>query len=240
MRSLVLTVAGVIVLLAGAGGEGAAGESVELEGELMRPKLEVAPVDDVGEREGGEPRDSSNVIIRDFQFDPDTITVTAGDTVEWENEDDGVVHTATADDGDFDTGDIGPNESASATLPTAGTFQYHCIPHPSMKGTVRVEKRNDNGVGPGSDGNANDDDDGGTNASAGETESDGSTTSGSGSAFPSGGSSSGGYTGAPAASGGGGSLPNTGQPALPLLILGSALIVLGLLGRAFHEYWIWR
>jgi len=78
------------------------------------------------------------VAISGFAFSPKTITVTVGDTVTWTNSDP-TAHTATADDGSFDTGTIGNNGTGTATFSTAGTFPYHCKIHSSMTGTITVE-----------------------------------------------------------------------------------------------------
>ncbi|MBI4080894.1 MAG: cupredoxin family copper-binding protein [Candidatus Levybacteria bacterium] len=77
------------------------------------------------------------VTIKGFAFSPETITVKKGTTITWTNED-AAGHTATADDGTFDTGLITKGESGSVTFDTVGTFSYHCTPHPNMKGTVVV------------------------------------------------------------------------------------------------------
>jgi plastocyanin len=78
------------------------------------------------------------VAISGFAFSPKTITVTVGDTVTWTNSD-STAHTATADDGSFDTGTVGNGATGSATFATAGTFAYHCKIHASMTGTITVE-----------------------------------------------------------------------------------------------------
>ena len=78
------------------------------------------------------------VTIASLQFQPATVTVEVGDTVTWSNQD-GVPHTATADDGSFDTGTISGGASASQTFTTAGSIPYHCEVHPSMTGTVVVQ-----------------------------------------------------------------------------------------------------
>jgi plastocyanin len=51
---------------------------------------------------------------------------------------DSVPHTATADDGSFDTGPLEEGKLKSETFKRAGTFTYHCAIHPSMHGTVEV------------------------------------------------------------------------------------------------------
>jgi plastocyanin len=81
---------------------------------------------------------TDKVDIADFAFDPETISVKAGTEVTWTNSDDGT-HTATADDGSFDTGDLDRGRSRSVTFDTAGSFTYYCRFHPFMKATVEVQ-----------------------------------------------------------------------------------------------------
>jgi LPXTG-motif cell wall-anchored protein len=81
---------------------------------------------------------SASVTISDFKFTPSTVTVNEGDTVTWTN-DGPTVHTATAEDGSFDTGILEKGDSGSATFTQAGTINYICQPHPNMKGTVVVQ-----------------------------------------------------------------------------------------------------
>jgi len=82
--------------------------------------------------------ESVSVTIKDFEFTPATVTIKVGDTVTWTN-DGPSVHTATADDGSFDSGDLSQGKTFSHTFQTAGTFSYHCSPHPFMKANVIVE-----------------------------------------------------------------------------------------------------
>ena len=79
-----------------------------------------------------------DVAIVGFAFSPAALTVAAGDTVIWTNKD-GVAHTATADDGSFDTGSIAGGNSTSVTFATTGTFAYHCTIHSSMTATIVVQ-----------------------------------------------------------------------------------------------------
>ncbi|MDQ3871818.1 MAG: cupredoxin family copper-binding protein [Chloroflexota bacterium] len=81
------------------------------------------------------------VTVRDFAFRPATVTVQVGDTVTWRNDAGDPEHTATADNGAWNAGDIRPGGTASVTFNTAGRFSYHCEYHPRMKGTVVVEAR---------------------------------------------------------------------------------------------------
>jgi plastocyanin len=81
--------------------------------------------------------DSATVTIRDFTFDPADIEVPAGSSVTWQNEDD-APHTATADDGAFDTGRLDQGGSGGVTFDQPGAYPYRCDFHPDMVGTVTV------------------------------------------------------------------------------------------------------
>ncbi|KKW20051.1 MAG: Protease inhibitor Kazal-type [Parcubacteria group bacterium GW2011_GWA2_51_10] len=78
-----------------------------------------------------------DVSIRGFTFNPASVTINAGDTVVFKNFD-SVGHTATQSGG-FDTGLLGQGQSKSITFSQKGTFNYYCIPHPYMTGTIIVE-----------------------------------------------------------------------------------------------------
>lgn len=78
------------------------------------------------------------VEIVDFIYEPEEITVAAGETVVWNNQDD-AAHTATADDRSFDTDTISGGDSGKLTFDEPGEYAYFCVFHPFMKGTVVVE-----------------------------------------------------------------------------------------------------
>ena len=86
---------------------------------------------------GGNNTTSSNVSINYSAFSPGSLTIKTGTTVTWKN-DDNMTHTATANGGSFDTGDIAPGASKSYTFTTAGSFPYHCTYHSGMTGTIVV------------------------------------------------------------------------------------------------------
>ena len=86
----------------------------------------------------GLAQDSAAVTIENFAFNPASVTVTAGATVTWTNND-AAPHTATGDGGEFDTGTIASGGSASVTFDTPGTYTYHCTIHPNMTATIIVE-----------------------------------------------------------------------------------------------------
>jgi plastocyanin len=85
----------------------------------------------------GDAARSEKVEIVDFAYDPDPVTIEEGGKVIWQNED-SAPHTATADDGSFDTGTLEEGKRGSETFKEAGTYSYICSIHPDMTGTVEV------------------------------------------------------------------------------------------------------
>jgi plastocyanin len=80
----------------------------------------------------------TTVSVHDNTFDPGTIEVQVGDTVEWTNKG-GIAHTVTGTGvAGFDSGSLAPGETFSFTPEKAGTFSYVCTFHPGMRGTIAV------------------------------------------------------------------------------------------------------
>jgi plastocyanin len=74
------------------------------------------------------------------QFDPGQISVPRGSTIIWRNMTN-TSHTATTTSGParFDTGQIPPyGDSIAIVLTTPGTYQYVCVNHSEMTGTIIV------------------------------------------------------------------------------------------------------
>ena len=80
----------------------------------------------------------TNTNCADKCYSPNSVTVAVGGKVTWKNVD-SAAHSATAMDSSFDTSLVNAGASASNTFNTAGTYQYMCIVHPWMKGTVIVK-----------------------------------------------------------------------------------------------------
>ena len=80
------------------------------------------------------------VAIRSFKFEPATVTVNQGDTVEWKN-DDVVPHTATEDvrKPSFDSGTIEVGAAWRYIARNKGTYDYTCTFHPNMEGKLIVK-----------------------------------------------------------------------------------------------------
>ena len=106
-----------------------------------------------------DPPDSMNVTVINTEgsstpgceetnscFIPDTVTVSIASTITWENHDD-AMHTITSGstgdgyDGNFDSGIMHANSLPfSHTFYQPGTYEYFCMLHPWMQGTVIVEE----------------------------------------------------------------------------------------------------
>lgn len=83
------------------------------------------------------PRATAAVEIKGFAFNPATITIEKGTTVTW-TQSDTAPHTVTENGNVFDSGRLTQGQTFSYTFNVAGTFEYHCSIHPSMKGKVIV------------------------------------------------------------------------------------------------------
>jgi plastocyanin len=140
MKAKALLLVSILVLvlgLAACGGSGdsssdggSTAESTEPgSGEETEATSETAP--------SGEARKAEKVKIVNFTYEPDPVVVRVGGKVTWQNEDT-APHTATADDGSFNTGTMEQGKIGSVTFKTPGTYTYFCEIHPTMHGTVEV------------------------------------------------------------------------------------------------------
>jgi plastocyanin len=79
------------------------------------------------------------VIMRGQAFIQSDITIRAGTSVAWVFCDNPGTdsHTVTSDTQLWDSGLVGSG-TFTRTFPAAGTFPYHCLPHPGMVGVIRV------------------------------------------------------------------------------------------------------
>ncbi len=86
---------------------------------------------------GGE--DTPQVIIKDFKFMPQEITIKRGQKIKWENREKRQYHSVWFEAlGEEESDYIFPDESYEHEFKQTGTFPYRCGPHPRMTGTVIV------------------------------------------------------------------------------------------------------
>ena len=78
------------------------------------------------------------VHMHDFSFDPETVTIQAGQSVQWIN-DDAIFHSATADDKSWNSGELDQGRSYTHTFEKPGTYEYYCDDHSYMQAAVVVK-----------------------------------------------------------------------------------------------------
>jgi plastocyanin len=72
-------------------------------------------------------------------YSPSPASIKVGQTVAWHNAD-SIAHTATADNGSFNTGSIAAGATSNPiAMGAAGSIGYHCSFHPSMTGALTVQ-----------------------------------------------------------------------------------------------------
>lgn len=78
-----------------------------------------------------------DVVIQNMAFNSNHVVINRGDTVRWTNLD-FFTHTVTENNGVFNSGNLNLNQQFSFTFNTAGTYDYHCNIHTTMRGQVEV------------------------------------------------------------------------------------------------------
>jgi plastocyanin len=134
MRRLLFICGCVIALLAAGCGSSGGGST------SSAPASTPAPASTSGGQSSGA---VAKVDMHNIQFSPKTLTVKAGTTVEWTN-DDSVNHDVTKQTGpgpqfSSGTGDLGSGATYKVTFKTPGTVKYECTVHPGMTGTIVVK-----------------------------------------------------------------------------------------------------
>ena len=79
--------------------------------------------------------DANTVIVKDFLFMAQDLTVPVGTTVKWINKDD-IPHNVVETNKVFRSKPFDTDETFSYTFATAGTFNYFCSLHPKMVGKI--------------------------------------------------------------------------------------------------------
>jgi plastocyanin len=88
--------------------------------------------------QAGDQPAPAEVKIDNFSFGPPTLTVAAGTTVTWINNDD-VPHTVVSDDKLFKSKALDTDDKFSYTFTKPGTYNYFCSVHPKMTAKVVVQ-----------------------------------------------------------------------------------------------------
>src|SRR4029434_4503694 len=82
----------------------------------------------------------NKIEIKDFVFNPQTITVKSGEKITWINRDE-EPHTIVSVEKQFKKSSaLDTDQEFSITAGPPGTYTYYCSVHPKMTGTIVVEK----------------------------------------------------------------------------------------------------
>ena len=82
----------------------------------------------------------NRIEIKDFAFNPQTLTVKSGEKITWINRDD-EPHTVVSVQKQFKKSSaLDTDETFTITAGAPGTYTYFCSVHPKMTGTIVVEK----------------------------------------------------------------------------------------------------
>lgn len=79
---------------------------------------------------------TTTISIGRTSYSPADVTVMESGSLLWVNKD-SQVHTVTADNGSFDSGDIPAGASFSKTFTVVGPYTYHCKYHNEQTGIVK-------------------------------------------------------------------------------------------------------
>ncbi|HTC64798.1 MAG TPA: cupredoxin family copper-binding protein [Candidatus Saccharimonadales bacterium] len=89
--------------------------------------------------ESDKPASATEIKIDNFSFGPATLTVPAGTTITWKNNDD-VPHVVSSDDGKmFKSKALDTDDHFSFTFTKPGTYNYYCAIHPKMTARIVVQ-----------------------------------------------------------------------------------------------------
>lgn len=81
----------------------------------------------------------NRIEIKDFHFNPETLTVKSGEKITWVNRDE-EPHTIVSVEKQFKKSPaLDTDQEFSITAGVPGTYSYFCSVHPKMTGTIIVE-----------------------------------------------------------------------------------------------------
>jgi plastocyanin len=92
-------------------------------------------------KDAGSGTTENRIEIKDFAFNPQTITVKSGEKVTWINRDE-EPHTIVSVEKQFKKSSaLDTDQEFTITAGAPGTYTYYCSVHPKMTGTIVVEKK---------------------------------------------------------------------------------------------------
>jgi plastocyanin len=92
------------------------------------------------EKDAADGAKKNQIVIKDFHFDPQTITVKSGEKLTWINRDE-EPHTVVSVEKQFKKSSaLDTDQEFTITAGAPGTYTYFCSVHPKMTGTIIVVK----------------------------------------------------------------------------------------------------
>jgi plastocyanin len=83
---------------------------------------------------------TNQIVIKDFHFDPQVLTVRSGEKITWVNRDE-EPHTVVSVEKQFTKSSaLDTDQEFTITAGAPGTYTYYCSVHPRMTGTIVVKK----------------------------------------------------------------------------------------------------
>jgi len=135
MRTRIALVAGIVALAALAAACGGGGDETTAPPATTGGGTTTSPAASPTETGGGGME--ATLTIVDFAFNPSTLSVASGGTIEVTNTGQ-APHTFTIDNTDVDVSfDAGASQSVAIDL-DPGDYPFHCKIHPQMTGTLTV------------------------------------------------------------------------------------------------------
>jgi plastocyanin len=107
-------------------------------GAIGATALIAAGLPDFGKAAAKTSLAAAAINIDNFAFAPPDLTIAAGTTVTWKNEDDSP-HRVTADNNGFSSAALDTDDSFSHTFTKPGIYKYFCSIHPYMVGKIVVK-----------------------------------------------------------------------------------------------------
>ena len=93
-----------------------------------------------GDTKGAGTSKQNTIEIKDFAFNPQTITVRSGEKITWTNRDE-EPHTIVSVEKQFKKSSaLDTDQTFTITAGAPGTYTYFCSVHPKMTGTIIVVK----------------------------------------------------------------------------------------------------
>lgn len=91
-----------------------------------------------GDPSAAQAPDPTRIVVKNFMFQPTSLTVKAGSTVTWTNMDE-EPHTVVSTGGVFRSNALDTKDSFSFKFDKPGTYGFVCSIHPQMVGTIVVQ-----------------------------------------------------------------------------------------------------